>query len=533
MLEYSSRPPIAAQRRLARRIAATRITLIAWALLSIAGCAVNPVTGKRELGLTSERSEVDIGRQQFLPAQQMQGGTYVADPEAGRYLGEVGARVAAQARRKLPYEFVLLDNSVPNAWALPGGKIAVNRGLLYHLDNEAELAAVLAHEVVHADARHGARAIDRGLLTQGALAATAVAAAARQSAYAPLLLGGAQLGAQLITMKYGRDAEREADAYGMRYMKAAGYDPSAAVSLQEAFVRLSSARQGSWFEGLFASHPPSEERVRANRELLAELGAGGELGAERYHRNLDDLLALRAAHEEADKGWAALHKGDLDAALAHAEQALADGPQVAQFHELRGNVRAAQGRWSDAVADYNRAVERGSPFYRTLLERGLAERRLGDRDAAMRDLEASVNLLPTGAAMYALGELAAEAGQADRALAYFERAATAPGELGERARFAYARLDLTRNPGRYLVVQPDPQSPTRVIVENRAPVPVDSFALEFSYQTAAGIQPYTQRYRGSLAPGQRVLVALPNTDLPLVRVSVSGAGLAETSVVRE
>lgn len=501
-----------------------RVPLLATLLLLwTAGCTVNPVTGQRELGLTPESAEIDIGRRQFLPAQQMQGGTYVADPQANRYVSEVGQRVAAQARRKLPYEFVLLDNSVPNAWALPGGKIAVNRGLLYHLDNEAELAAVLAHEVVHADARHGARAMDRGLLTQGALAATAVAS--RQSDYAPLLLGGAQLGAQLVTMKYGRDAERQADAYGMRYMKAAGYDPTAAVSLQETFVKLAADRHSTWFDGLFASHPPSEERLRNNRELLAELGAGGELGSERYHQNLHELLALRGAHEEADQGWAALKKGDLDAALAHTERALADGPQVAQFHELRGNIRAAQARWQDAVANYDRAVERGSPFYRTLLERGLAERRLGQRDAAVRDLEASVNLLPTGTAMYALGQLAEEAGQLDRALAYFERAATASGQVGERARLAYAKLDLGRNPSRYLVVQPDPDSPGGVIVENRSPLPVDGFALQFSYQTAVGVQPYAQRFRHRLAPGEGVRVALPKTDLPLVGVTVSQVNL--------
>ena len=86
----------------------------------------------------------------------MQGGAYVVDPELNRYVREVGARLARASDRALPYEFVVLNNSTPNAWALPGGKIAVNRGLLVELDNEAELAAVLGHEIVHAAARHGA-----------------------------------------------------------------------------------------------------------------------------------------------------------------------------------------------------------------------------------------------------------------------------------------------------------------------------------------------------------------------------------------
>jgi hypothetical protein len=84
------------------------------------------------------------------------------------YVNEVGQKLAAVSKRKLPYEFVVLNSSVPNAWALPGGKIAVNRGLLTELKNEAELAAVLGHEIVHAAARHGAKAQERG--TAGGMA---------------------------------------------------------------------------------------------------------------------------------------------------------------------------------------------------------------------------------------------------------------------------------------------------------------------------------------------------------------------------
>ena len=106
------------------------------------GCAVNPVTGKNELSIISESRELAIGAQQYGPSQQSQGGTYSVDPELTDYVNEVGQRLAAVSDRKLPYEFIVLNDSVPNAWALPGGKIAINRGLLMQLDSEAELAAV-------------------------------------------------------------------------------------------------------------------------------------------------------------------------------------------------------------------------------------------------------------------------------------------------------------------------------------------------------------------------------------------------------
>ncbi len=266
-------------------------------------CSTNPVTGQRELGLVSAQQEVALGEQHYGPTTQSQGGEYEVDPGLSEYVNQVGQRLAAVSDRDLPYEFVVINSSVPNAWALPGGKLAINRGLLLELNNEAELAAVLGHEIVHAAARHGAQAMERGMLLQGAMVATAIAASDTQ--YAGLIVGGAQLGAQLVSQRYGRDAEREADAYGIRYMVEAGYNPEAAVSLQETFVRLSEGRNLGWLEGLFASHPPSMERVENNRALLQEIRAqgftGGDLGAERYQSNLAFLRETKPAYDAFDE----------------------------------------------------------------------------------------------------------------------------------------------------------------------------------------------------------------------------------------
>ncbi|HJR69274.1 MAG TPA: M48 family metalloprotease, partial [Gammaproteobacteria bacterium] len=240
-------------------IARYRARAVGLSLFALAGCVINPVTGDRELALISADQEVAIGEQQYAPSQQMQGGDYTLDPALTAYVAGVGRRLAAVSDRALPYEFVVLNNSVPNAWALPGGKIAVNRGLLVELQSEAELAAVLGHEIVHAAARHGALAMQRGLLLQGALLATQVAA--QRGDYGGLTVGAASLGAQLLSQRNSRGAELESDLYGMRYMAAAGYDPSAAVTLQETFVRLSeqSGRDSGRLATLFASHPPSAE----------------------------------------------------------------------------------------------------------------------------------------------------------------------------------------------------------------------------------------------------------------------------------
>ena len=249
----------------------------------LGGCVINPVTGDRELALVSADQEIAIGEQQYAPSQQMQGGEYALDPELTSYVAGVGQKLAAVSDRQLPYEFVVLNSSVPNAWALPGGKIAVNRGLLTELDSEAELAAVLGHEIVHAAARHGALAMQRGLLLQGALLATQVAA--QRSDYGSLAVGAASLGAQLLSMRNGRDAELESDLYGMRYMADRGLRPQRGhvVCRRRSCgcpSRTAAAAAGS--RRCSRAIRRRQERVQKNRETAATLASGGDLGRERY-----------------------------------------------------------------------------------------------------------------------------------------------------------------------------------------------------------------------------------------------------------
>ena len=212
--------------------------LLALLLVSVLpACQVNPVTGKSNFQVYGTDWERQVGAEMYAPLKQSQGGEFVLDPELSAYVQGVGTRLAERSRREgeLDYEFSILNDSVPNAWALPGGKIVVNRGLLTELESEAELAAVLAHEIVHADASHGARAQSKGMITQSAAVISMVVLGStidNQQAREVAMMVPA-MGAQMLTQKYGRDAERESDEYGMRYMSEAGYDPQGAVELQD------------------------------------------------------------------------------------------------------------------------------------------------------------------------------------------------------------------------------------------------------------------------------------------------------------
>ena len=494
----------------------TRLLIFPVLLLALSGCGTNPVTGERELQFVSESQELAIGAKEYAPTRQSQGGDFKVLPELSTYVNEVGQKLAAVSDRPLPYEFVVLNDSVPNAWALPGGKIAINRGLLTELDNEAELAAVLGHEIVHAAARHGAKAQERGTLLQVGMVAAQVGVAMSDvgATAGNLMVQGAGVGAALVSTRYGRDAELESDYYGMRYMQRAGYDLRGAVTLQEKFVRLSEAsgRNQNWLEGLFASHPPSPERVARNKATLAELGKpGGNLGRDQYAARIAPLLAIKPAYDKHDEALALARKDDLVGASKLAAEATRLVPKEARFPQLQGDLLLAGKKPKEALAYYEKAIALDDNYFASYLGAGTAQYKLraGDRGKAM--LTRSAELLPTAPALYYLGSIARDAGNRDQAMQLFKGATGSKSELGKQARVEYARLDFAENGTKYIAsgLQLDSRGNILVVVENRAPFAVSQIVLTPVLLDANGriAQEGRQlRISKSLATGERASV---------------------------
>ncbi len=500
-------------------------------LLALSGCAVNPVTGQTELTLVSEAGEIQLGEQNYQPMRQSQGGVYDVDPELTAYVDNVGARLAAVSDRELPYEFVVLNNSVPNAWALPGGKIAINRGLLTELGSEAELAAVLSHEIVHAAARHSARQMERAMVLQGLVIATA--AATSDSDYQGLAIGGAGIGAQLLSTAYGRGAELEADEYGMRYMARAGYDPQGAVTLQETFVRLSEGRRTDWLSGLFASHPPSQERVDANRRTAATLAGSGELGVERYAAAMEKTRDAMPAYSAYEEGRKALADKDTATAVTKAEAAIAMFPDEANFYALRGDARLLDERYDMAVTNYSSALRRRDSFFYYYLQRGLAYAELERDVEAVPDLEKSLTLLPTAPAHYALGNIAAKRGDRSSAIEHYRAASGAGGDVGNAARASLVRLDIADNPDQYVQRRCDPDSSGELVVtvRNDTGVALERIVVAIDYADDAGYpRRMERRVPGRLDAGE---LASVRTGLgPYVSGSRCPASVVSAQVAR-
>jgi beta-barrel assembly-enhancing protease len=503
----------------------------------ITACGVNPVTKEREFQFVSQEKEIAIGTQNYSPARQSQGGDYIIDPELTAYVQNIGKRLAAVSDRPdLPYEFTVLNDSIPNAWAMPGGKIAFNRGLLYELNSEAELAAVMGHEIVHAAARHGAKNMERGIFLKGAMIAVGIGA--QNSDYGNLIVGGSQLGAQLLSSKYGRDAESESDLYGMRYMKKAGYDPAAAVTLQETFVRLSEGRQSNFITGLFASHPPSPERVAANKVTLTEMGAGGEMGREVYAKKVAHLKATQAAYKAYDDSVAALKKNDIDTASKLAKKAIAGEPREARFQELLGDIALTQKQPEQALGYYAKAIKMQPDYFKPHIQSGIALFNMGKKKEAEPYLARANELLPTAPGHALLGQLAEERGDTNLALQHYQVAATSNSEIGKDATARAMRIDFPRNPSKYLQsgVLADNQGNLFAVVQNDAALPIQNVqvrVIRYDAQTGRAVsQSNPMPIRGTIEPGRRgqvgIGVRISNAqEAKLYKVAIEAAYLVQ------
>ncbi|GAG31924.1 unnamed protein product, partial [marine sediment metagenome] len=244
------------------------------------------------------------------------------------------------------------------------GKVAITRGLLIELHDESQLAAVLSHEMAHLSARHAAKKVEREVIREVVVTAAIIGAAMAGIPAGPLVdlaFTGARVGAGLAMHAFGRGNELEADRYGLVYLRRAGYDPTAAVEVQDLLLR-EGVQNADWRDGLMRVHPPSKKRLAANRFAIARLRDSGEAYGERYAERFATATAslrLEAAAQRAyDLGRGALAVGDAAAAVGLADAALAADPDEPRFHGLRADALLEQHRYVEAVASYDDALER-------------------------------------------------------------------------------------------------------------------------------------------------------------------------------
>lgn len=232
----------------------------------LSGCVTNAATGKRQFNPLSRDSEIAIG-EEALPQLTQEYGGAVTDPAINQYLTSIGMSLVNQTEgdyRSLPWKFTLLNSSVINAFALPGGKVFISRALAQEFSNEAEMAGVLGHEIGHVTAEHADRAIARAAGLQ--FGASLAGAFVGDSGLAQLVAAVVIDGTGKFAMKYDRAQENESDELGMRYMAQAGYDPRGMLRVMQILAEASEA-SGAPPEWL-STHPAPESRIKTIQERL-------------------------------------------------------------------------------------------------------------------------------------------------------------------------------------------------------------------------------------------------------------------------
>ena len=237
--------------------------LLAALLLGVltAACATNPVTGGRELVFMSEAREIDLGRQADTQVRSEMG--VYDDAALQQYVAQIGHDLAAVSHRPdLPWQFTIVDSPVVNAFALPGGYIYVTRGLIAYLNDEAELAGVLGHEVGHVTARHSVQAYSRAAGAQmGLLLGQIFVPAMRPRYRAPGVTDAAGEGLGLLFLKFGRDDERQADRLGAEYAVASGWDPHGVGDMLASLARIADTTDRRGTPNWLATHPEPADRA--------------------------------------------------------------------------------------------------------------------------------------------------------------------------------------------------------------------------------------------------------------------------------
>ena len=401
----------------------------------LAGCATNPVTGQQELMLVSESDEIKLGNELYpnaLWSGEGGGGEY-KDPQLKSYLGSVVANIHRVSHRpNLPVDFSVQNSSLPNAWAIPG-HVVITRGLLSGLDNEAEFAYVMGHEIGHVSARHSAKQLTYGMVGQMLLGGIGVALAGSEYSDAALALGSA--GAGLVLAKFSRNDELQADRLGVAYMTKLGYDPRYALSAHKNLGKVSdryarsaglSRQESSFFSELLASHPRTSIRIEEIQAMINETPRSPVSGDGSARQRFQGATAgIRNVNEVYinyyDKAARSLEKNNPKEALAYLDQAIARNPYQAPFYALYGNILFKQKSMPEAERYYVKALSLDGNYQPALRGLGAIKYAGNNYPESARYLQRSLQLFPQDpASNYFMGMMYYKTRQYKYAIGYLK-----------------------------------------------------------------------------------------------------------------
>ncbi|MBW1999899.1 MAG: M48 family metalloprotease [Deltaproteobacteria bacterium] len=406
------------------------------------GCATNPVTGKTQFMLITEEQEILIDRRNSPHQFSLDYGE-VQDRKLGAYVERTGKSLARHTHRPhIPYRFKVVNATYVNAYAFPGGSVGITRGILLKLENEAELAALLGHELGHINARHTAEQMSKGALANLFVVGAATAVGLKSRGLGDLAATLGMLGAGMLLAAYSRDNEREADSLGMEYIVKGGYSPAGVVGLTD-MLRGLSKRKPSAAQILFATHPMSDERYE--RALLSSRTRYADarkapLYRERYMDNTKSLRAKAKAIMAMQAGESALAKKKYLEAEDNFKAALKEAPDDYAGLLMMSKCLVLQGRYEDAVKYAENAKDVYAAEAQAYHVAGLAKIKLKRYSKAYSDFMAYEKLLPGNPNTIFFIGLSLEGMQKTEPAAGYYHRYLQKVSSGEYARYAYRRL---------------------------------------------------------------------------------------------
>ncbi len=257
------------------------------------GCVTNPVTGASQFMLISLAQEKPIG-DQYAPQIEKELGGRIDNAVLQNYISKVGQKVVRASHTPGgDFEFAAVSDESVNAMALPGGYIFITRGMLEEVETESQLASILAHETAHVTTRHVAVAMSRQIGID-ILMSVAISGETGQA-----VRTGTNIGIQLMSLRYSRDNEYEADKYGMDYLVGAGYAPGGMTETMDILQKLSKTRTIEFF----STHPdPASRRSELQAKMMwAHYPSGLKTGRDEYEQNVKANLKTAEKKDEAEK----------------------------------------------------------------------------------------------------------------------------------------------------------------------------------------------------------------------------------------
>lgn len=362
------------------------------------GCAYNPVSDEYEFALMSRERQIQVGQSSYPKYNQMSDGE-LADPKLQKYVQKLGTDIAKESHDpELPFQFNVVNSSAPNAYALPGGFISVTRGLLMEMDREAELAAVIGHEIVHSVAQHSAQQMAWSSVSNLIQVGIFTSLSARGTENAEVYAGLTNLAGRGLLASYSRKQESESDRIGMRYMAKAGYDPEGMVDLQKTLMKQRKQKPGV-FDQLMSTHPLSEERIAEAKPLAQKLKEQYDISEKRQLNQFQEQVVNRwhpraEAYAAYDRGVALAEKSKFDAAGDEFRTAISKYDGEALFHAWHGLTQMEQKQYDRARSALKQARSLNGDVYRIQLYSAVLDLRTDNHKSSLNHLNRADKLLP-------------------------------------------------------------------------------------------------------------------------------------------